>query len=200
MKLAIIGASGHGKVVADIAEKNGYDDIEFFDDNQSLTHCGKWPVVGSVSEVLNGRNESLFVAVGNSEIRKKIMDMYECEKIISLIHPKAVIAEDVTVGRGTVIMAGTVINAGTKIGKGCIINTCSSVDHDCILENYVHIAPGGHMCGSVVIGDGTWIGAGATIINNISICNNCMIGAGAVVTRDITASGTYVGVPMRMIK
>lgn len=200
MKLAIIGASGHGKVVADIAEKNGYDDIEFYDDNQSLTHCGKWPVVGLVNEVPNEKNDSLFVAIGNNKIRKKIMDVYECEKIITLIHPKAVIAEDVTIEKGTVIMAGAVINSGTRIGKGCIINTCSSVDHDCILGDYVHVAPGGHMCGSVLIGDETWIGAGAAIINNISICNNCMIGAGGVVTKDITLSGTYVGVPMRMIK
>ena len=97
-------------------------------------------------------------------------------------------------------MAGAVINPGTHIGKGCIINTCSSVDHDCIVGDYVHIAVGSHLCGTVIVGDGTWIGAGATVSNNVSICTNCIIGAGAVVVNDIKECGTYVGVPARRIK
>ena len=96
-------------------------------------------------------------------------------------------------------MAGAVINPGVGIGKGCIINTCSSVDHDCDVGDYVHIAVGSHLCGTVSVGDGTWIGAGATVINNVFICSDCMIGAGAVVVNDIQESGTYVGVPARRI-
>ena len=96
-------------------------------------------------------------------------------------------------------MAGAVINPGVRIGKGCIINTCSSMDHDCVVGDYVHIAVGSHLCGTVSVGDGTWIGAGATVSNNVSICSDCMIGAGAVVIKDIKESGTYVGVPAKRI-
>ena len=97
-------------------------------------------------------------------------------------------------------MAGAVINPGTRLGKGCIINTCSSVDHDCVVSDYAHIAVGAHLCGTVAIGEGTWIGAGATVVNNVSICSDCMIGAGTVVIKNIEISGTYIGVPAKRIK
>ena len=93
------------------------------------------------------------------------------------------------------IMAGAVINPYAKLGKGCIVNTCASVDHDCEVRDYVHVAVGAHLCGTVEVGAYTWIGAGATVSNNISICPECMIGAGAVVVKDIVEAGTYVGVP-----
>ena len=83
------------------------------------------------------------------------------------------------------------------IGEGCIINTACSIDHDCKLGNFVHVAVGAHLAGSVTVGERTWVGAGATISNNISICGECMIGAGAVVVKDIAENGTYVGVPAK---
>ena len=87
---------------------------------------------------------------------------------------------------------------GAKIGQGCIINTASSVDHDCVLGDFVHVAVGAHLCGTVTIGNATWIGAGATVSNNVNICGECTIGAGAVVVKDITEPGTYIGVPARI--
>ena len=200
MKLMIIGASGHGKVVADIAEKNGYDEIEFYDDNPILKCCGKWPIVGSLEKLDDDTKFPLFVAIGNSEIRKRIMEKYVDRNIVTLIHPNAVIAEDVTIGKGTVVIAGAVINASARIGDGCIINTCSSVGHDCTLKDYAHVAPGAHICGASEIGNESWIGAGSTVINNVNICDHCMLGAGTVVVTDITESGTYVGVPAKKIK
>lgn len=200
MKLAIIGASGHGKVVADIAERNGYDDIEFYDDNRSLTHCGKWPVVGRANEVPRENECSLFVAIGNSKIRRKFIEEYAHKNIVTLIHPNAIVADDVSIGKGTVIVAGSVINSGTQLGKGCIVNTSSSVDHDCKLGNYCHISPGTHICGTVEIGDETWLGAGSTVINNVSICDECMIGAGSVVVDEIIVPGTYVGLPAKLLR
>ena len=97
------------------------------------------------------------------------------------------------------VMAVAVINSGARIGSGCIINTCSSVDHDCILGDYVHIAVGSHLCGTVIVGSQTWIGAGAIVSNNMSVCSNCMIGAGAVIVKNIEESGIYIGVPARSI-
>ena len=198
-KLAIIGASGHGKVVADIARKNGYKEIVFLDDDESIHECGGYPVIGKSSEA-GTIDADIIVGIGNAGIRKRIQESVPEEKLVTLIHPDAVIAEDVAIGAGTVVMAGAVINSGARIGKGCIINTCSSVDHDCKVGDYVHISEGSHLCGTVSVGSGTWIGAGATVSNNISICPDCMIGAGAVIVKNIDSAGTYMGVPARRIR
>lgn len=199
-QLVIIGASGHGKVVADIARRNEYDDILFLDDDESLASCDSHPIVGKCRNFTN-YNCDFIVAIGNARTRQQIQGMLEADgkTIATLIHPNAVIGENVCIGMGTVVMAGAVINPDTEIGKGCIINTCSSVDHDCKLEDFVHVSVGTHIAGTCVIGERTCLGAGATIINNTCICGDCVIGAGAVVIRNIEKSGTYVGCPARMI-
>ncbi len=195
-QLVIIGASGHGKVVADIAKKNGYDEIIFLDDNESLTECGGYVVVGKSSRYVDFDCD-MFVAIGNPKIRQKIQTQLESvgKQIPLLVHPHASIAENVSIGHGTVVVAGAVINPGAVIGRGCIINTCASVDHDCKVADFVHVSVGAHVAGTVKIGRRTWIGAGATVSNNLSICADCMIGAGAVVVKNITEIGTYKGVP-----
>lgn len=194
MKLKIIGASGHGRVVADIALLLGYDEIEFYDDDPSLRSCGGWPVVGLSKDCDPARDE-LFIAIGNPAIRQRMMEQVPEARIPVLVHPRAVVARDVSLGRGSVVMAGSVINPGAKLGSGVIVNTCASVDHDCVLEDYVHVAVGAHLCGADRIGPRTWIGAGATVSNNVQICADCMIGAGSVVVRPITRPGVYYGVP-----
>ena len=197
-KLAIIGASGHGRVVADIARKNGYSEIVFLDDDENIHECGGYPVIGKSAEA-GMIYADVIVGIGNASVRRRIQESIPDEKLIILIHPDAVVAEDIVIGTGTVVMAGTVINPGARIGKGCIINTCSCVDHDCEVGDYVHIAVGSHLCGTVSVGNGTWIGAGATVSNNVSICSNCMIGAGSIVVKNIDLAGTYFGVPARSI-
>ncbi len=198
-QLVIIGASGHGKVIADIAKKLGYSEIVFFDDDESVHECGGYPVLGRSSEV--GTIEAdVIVGIGNAGVRERMQESIPNEKLTTLIHPDAVIAEDVVVGKGTVIMAGAVVNPGARIGKGCIINTCSSVDHDCNVGDYVHIAVGSHLCGTVTVGNSTWVGAGAIVSNNVGICSDCMIGAGAVIVKNIDLAGTYIGNPARKIK
>ena len=198
-KLSIIGASGHGRVVAEIAKLNGYDEIEFYDDNESLKTCGQYPVVGNCRIATKAKNDT-FVAIGNANYRKAIMTELAGRTFPCLIHPSAVISEDVIIGAGTVIMAGAIVNPGVRIGTGCILNTCSSVDHDCIVGDFVHVAVGAHLCGSDNIGPGTWVGAGVTIINNVNVCGNCLLGAGAVVVKDIKEVGTYIGVPARKME
>ena len=198
-RITIIGASGHGKVVADIAKLNGYEEIVFLDDNEQVKVCGKYPVVGDSKNAANVDND-IFVAIGNADIRKRIMEKFPNKSFPVLIHPNAVIADDVKMGKGTVIMAGAVVNSGSEIGEGCILNTSSSVDHDCLVGDYVHVAVGAHLCGTVSVGSETWIGAGAIVNNNISICAGCMVGAGCVVVKDVTKRGTYMGVPARVSK
>ena len=200
--LVIIGAGGHGKVAADIAFKTGYEEVLFLDDNGEVKECAGCPVVGKTAAFVNYIKNDFFVAVGNADIRQKITNTLKEKNcnIATLIHPNAVIGTGVKIGCGTVVMAGAVINPDALIGEGCIINTSCSVDHDCVAEDYSHISIGTHLAGSVHIGKKTWIGAGATVSNNIQICPDCMIGAGAVVIKNIEKKGTYVGVPARKIK
>ncbi len=198
-QLIIIGAGGHGKVVADIAKKNGYNNIAFLDDRESMTECNGYKVIGSTDQY-DKYDCDFFVAIGNATTREKIiLKLLNGNKSVStLIHPDAVIGENVKIGVGTVIMAGAVINPATIIGDGCIINTCASVDHDNNIGDYVHVSVGAHTAGTVTIDNYSWVGIGAVISNNISICSNCMIGAGAVVVNNLTESGTYIGVPAKM--
>jgi len=200
--LVIVGASGHGKVIADIAEKVGYTDIVFLDDNPTVESCGEYKVVGGCKLALSYKQADFIVAIGSTKIRRKIQaEFIEMGlHIASLIHPSAVIASNVKIGIGTVVMAGAVINPYSVIGQGCIINTCASVDHDCRIGDYVHVSVGTHVAGTVIVGDDTWIGAGATISNNIEVANECVIGAGAVVIADILERGTYVGIPAKKLK
>ena len=194
MKLTILGASGHGKVVADIAKLNGYDEIEILDDDESLSCCGQYSVIGKCEEAKEVPND-IFFAIGSVKYRKRFLELFSTKHIPILVHPDAVIAEGVEIGIGTVVTAGVVINPGTIIGKGCIVNTCASIDHDCEIGDYVHVAVGAHLCGTVLVGDDTWIGAGSTVSNNVNICGGCTVGAGAVVIKDIEEKDTYIGVP-----
>lgn len=195
-KIVIIGASGHGKVIADIALKNGYEKIVFLDDNDSITECAGFPVIGKSCDAKNLDGDKI-VAIGNAKIRERIKK--NLDNVVTLIHPKAVISRRVEIGKGSVVMAGAVINSDVIIGDGCIINTGGSVDHDCVIGDYAHVSIGSRVAGTVRIGERTWIGAGAIISNNINICEDCIIGAGAVVVKNIDESGTYVGVPAKGI-
>lgn len=189
-------------MIADIALRTGkYEAIAFLDDavpEKVLPH----PYMGKCEDAERFLAEYEFiVAIGNAAVRKciteKLMDMGA--SMATVIAPDAVIGSRVQIGEGTVIMSGTVINTDTSIGRGVILNTASSVDHDCILEDYCHVAVGAHLCGTVHIGQSTWIGAGATVINNLNVCQDCMIGAGAVVVTEIKEKGTYLGVPAKKV-
>lgn len=195
-KLVIIGAGGHGRVAADIARLNGYDDIIYLDDADVPLASGK------VSDYVRYIGIADFIiAIGNNRIRERIqtMLMNSGGHVVTLIHPNAVIGSDVEIGTGTVVMAGIVVNTGARIGEGVILNTCCSVDHDCRVEDYCHISVGAHLAGSVTVGRLCFVCAGATVINNIAICDECVISAGAVVVRNIERAGTYIGVPAKEI-
>lgn len=199
-KLIILGAGGHGKVAADIAMRNAYDEILFLDDNPEIQECLGFPVVGHISDA-NKYGGDFFVAIGNPVTRERLQNQLEMygKAVVTLLHPSAIVGSSVTIGRGSIVMAGAVINPCAEIGKGTVINTCASVDHDCRIGDYVHISVGAHISGTVTIGARTWIGIGAAVKNNVSIAPDCVFGAGAVVVKDIEESGTYVGVPARKI-
>lgn len=198
--VVIIGASGHGKVIADIVLKSGDRIIGFLDDNPLLegTFIG-FPLLGTVEKYTSYLKDAEFViAIGDASTRENIAKKLNGVKWYTAIHPTAVISKiDVTIDEGTVVMANAVINSGSKIGKHCIINSSAVVEHDNWIEDYVHISVGAKLAGTVHVGKSTWIGVGASVSNNVEICAECMIGAGAVVVKDIKEAGTYVGVPVR---
>ncbi|MBP3964824.1 acetyltransferase [Paenibacillus lignilyticus] len=202
-KLLIIGASGHGKVVADTALKmKTWKSIAFLDSDESIIPPFNLEIIGLSNDASRYLEQyDVFVGIGNNAIREKIQDQLELEgaSIPVLIHPSAVIGEQVKLASGTIVMAGVVINCYTTVGKGCIVNTSATIDHDNLIGDYVHISPGANLAGTVTIGKGSWLGIGSAVSNNVNITQDCKVGAGTVVIKDLTETGTYVGVPARRV-
>lgn len=203
MNLLILGAGGHGRVVADLAEESGlYQRIAFLDDAPEVSGSPlPWPILGPTSELSGFRPdfENAFVGVGNSKRRLQLLALAESVKyaIPTLVHPAAFVSRRALVGAGTVVCAGAVVQVGAQVGKGCIVNACASVDHDCVLGAGVHVCPGAHIAGSVVIGEHTWIGIGASVRQGLSIGKGVTVGAGAAVVDNVEDESTVVGVPAR---
>lgn len=204
MRLAILGASGHGKVVADAAELIGWNDISFFDDAwPNLQSNGPWPVEGDTSELLLRLEsyEGVVVAIGNNRIRAgKQRDLLAGgATIVSIIHPSAVVSKHASIGGGTVVFANAVINACTRIEEGCIVNTGAIVEHDCVLDGFSHVSPNAALAGGVRVGRGAWIGACASVRQLLEVGNYSVVGMGSVVTRNVLANTTVAGNPARIL-
>lgn len=199
-RLVMIGAGGHAKVCYDIAQKmNKWNEIIILDDNLDNNY---FEISGSISDIGNYiDNSDFFVAIGDNETREKITSklINKTATIVTLIHPQATIASNVEIEIGTVVMAGVVINSATKIGESCIINTSSSIDHDNTIGNFVHISPGVHLAGAVVIGNRVWIGIGSQTVQHISIGENTVVGAGTTVLNNISSNCIAVGSPAKVI-
>lgn len=201
-QVIVIGAGGHGKVIADIVRSCGDTVLGFLDDSPQPpeTVCDI-PVLGPTENYVNYPEARFVIAIGKGAVRRKVAERMEGVRWYTAIHPKAVISSlGTAIGEGTVVMAGAVVNPCANIGKHCIINTCASVDHDNQIGDYTHVSVGATLAGTVTVGETVWVGAGAVVSNNVTICDGCMIGAGAVVICDIEETGTYVGVPARKIK
>lgn len=200
--LAILGASGHGKVLADIAELTGWEKIDFFDDAwPERKNNGTWQVIGDTQKLLDSLKayDGVIVAIGNNKIRQQKLQQLDSAgaKIITLIHPSATVSRYTKIGPGSVVVAGAVINPDCIIGSGAIINTSSSVGHDCTLGNAVHICPGARLAGGSEVNDRAWIGVGSSVRQLTRIGSDAIVGAGAAVVQDILPNITVVGVPAR---
>lgn len=203
-KLAILGASGHGKVVADTAECCGWQIIEFFDDAwPQLQRNGAWAVIGDTAALLARvkQFDGVLVAIGNNRIRHaKLLELQAAgARLCNLVHPAATLSRYAVLGEGSVVFAGAVVNVDARIGLGAIVNTGCSIDHDCELGAAVHVSPGARLAGGVTVGNLSWIGIGASVRQLVRIGNDVMVGAGAAVTADVEDELTVVGVPARVL-
>ncbi|OJS99877.1 acetyltransferase [Marinobacter nauticus] len=205
MRLAILGASGHGKVVADAASLSGWTEIVFFDDAWPVVaNNGPWDVVGAGSHLLAQAAgfDGAVVAVGNNAIRmaKQQELVLAGLKLVSVFHPSAVVSPHATVGSGTVVFANAAINACATLGEGCIVNTGAIVEHDCVVGDFSHLSPNSVLAGGVTIGRKVWVGAGATVKQLVVLGDEVTVGMGSTVLRDESAGQTIVGVPARPLR
>ena len=197
-KVVIIGAGGHGKVIADIVRAAGDTVAGFLDDDGSKTVCYGCPVLGPVASAVALTDCRFVIAIGNNVVRRRIAEEYTLPWYTA-IHPRAVISPGAEIGEGTVVMANAVINAEARIGRHCIINTGAIAEHENVIGDFAHLSPAAALGGNVTVGAGTHIGIGACVRNQVTICGGCTVGAGAAVVKDIGEPGVYAGVPAREI-
>lgn len=203
--LIIIGNGGHASVLTEILLAQGEKIIGFTALSEEenvfqLRYLGKDDIVLQYS-----KNEIELVLgigmIGPNSLRAKMYQHFTQfgYHFKSIIHPTAIIAPSVTLGKGVQMMAGTIAQTNVKIADNTIINTGAQLDHDCSIGQHVHIAPGTVLSGAVTIGEGTHIGTNVTVIQNITIGQNCLIGAGAVVVKNITDNKVVFGVPAKEV-
>lgn len=200
-KLGIIGAGGHGKVVADTALRCGWDEVVFFDSRAQAGEKkhGGWALVDVPERAAFYHCDGFFVAIGNGKARQKWSEWLHGHNLplVSLVDPSAVVSDFVELGPGVLLVAGAIVNVDTRLGEGVIVNTGARVDHDCIIGAYSHICPAVALAGTVTVGDYSWIGIGSQVKQGISIGANVIVGAGATVVSDIDDGLTVVGTPAR---
>jgi sugar O-acyltransferase (sialic acid O-acetyltransferase NeuD family) len=199
-QLALLGASGHGKVVADAALASGWQSVFFFDDAwPGVSANGHWPVCGSSETLLERLQEfdGVLVTIGNCAVRWQKQRALQTAgaRMVTVVHPHASVSPFARLGLGTVVMAGAVVNVDAVVGEANIINTGATVDHDCILEHAVHISPGAHLSGNVSVGACSWVGVGVAVRQGARIGAGVVAGAGAVVVATVADGLTVVGNP-----
>ncbi len=204
-QLALLGAGGHGKVVADIALVSGWDGVSFFDDAwPERSKNGPWAVVGNGAMLIARLREfqGVIVSIGDCAIRwsKHLEIRATGGELVSVVHPSATISRYASLVVGSVVMAGVVVNVDCHIGQAAIINTGATIDHDCWLADGVHICPGAHLSGNIRVGHYSTVGVGVAVKQGITIGNQATIGAGAVVVNHVDDGVIVVGNPARKLR
>ncbi len=201
-RLLIIGAGGHGKVVAEAAERSGWHHIRFLDAAwPALTTVSGWPVVGKDADFSAFLDDidGVVVAIGSNPVRASLVNQLKeaGAALVNIIDPSALVSKRAVLGEGVMVLAGAVVNSDAKLGDGVIVNTASVVEHDCRVADGAHIAPGVVLGGAVDIGCLCLVGLGARVLPGVCVAESAVIAAGAVVHRHVAAGQVVKGVPAR---
>jgi sugar O-acyltransferase (sialic acid O-acetyltransferase NeuD family) len=208
MRVLVIGAGGHGQVVADVlmaAFRNGSADYPFGYADHDETLWGHMllnvPVMGSIDDCASFLHDAIIVGVGDNRTRRRLFEAFSRsqERFVTACHPSAVVSANAVIRHGTVVCAGAIVNAGTCVGSNVILNTACSVDHHNVIGDHAHIAPGVRLGGNVTIGQGALIGIGAIVLPGRRVGAWTTVGAGAVVTQDLPDGVMAVGSPARAV-
>ena len=203
--LRVIGAGGHGLVVAEAAALSGpWDRISLHDDQKpvGLQQAG-FAVEGTVEALRRllaaGERVDVVVAIGNNAVRLALTRELASlgANVATVVHPAATVSPSASLGAGTVMLAGSVVNALATLGEACIVNTRASVDHHGRIGHGCHICPAVSLAGNVHVDELAWVGIGATIIQGVTIGRAAVVGAGACVVRDVAAESTVIGCPAK---
>lgn len=198
--ISILGASGHGRVIRDIAERLGAGVRGFYDDDSGRSVLGP-EYLGSVCDYLGAIDRGgCILGLGDNRTRREVAERCGGLRYATLIHPAAVVAADAEIGEGTVVMAGAIINPGSRIGRHCVINTGAILEHDCVMGDFSSLGPRAVVGGGVRIGEESFIGIGATIMHGLAIGEQTLVGAGTVVVKSLPDRVVAVGVPARVIR
>jgi len=206
MRVLVVGAGGHGRVVADVVHEAGLaTELAFVDDRHpALSQSGPWPVVGTIAALpgLRDRYDAFALGIGSWQARSHVWQVLNGlgVRVLTAVHPRATVSRHARLGEGTVVCAGAVVVIGAELGRGCIVNSGATVDHDCRLADWVHVCPGAHLSGDVHVGQGSWIGAGSVVRQGIRIGEGVTLGVGAACVRDLPAGVVAVGVPARAMR
>lgn len=193
--LTILGAGGHGRIVAELAELNGYKSISFLDNKfGAIKTSGIWPVIGLLEDA--NKYGDIALGIGNNANRIAIAKSL-IHPAVTLIHPTAIISRYATIGAGSIVCAGAIIGPFVQIGAACIVNSGASIDHDCHLSCGCHISPGARIAGGVTVGVRSWVGIGSCVREGIQVGSDVIIGAGAAVIRDVDDGMRVGGIPAK---
>ena len=199
-RIAVIGAGGHAKVVASTLMDAGHQVVGFYDDDLQKrgTHIFGIPVVGPLGELKYNDFSHAIIGIGENEVRKRLVEELNLNWI-NVIHPLAYVHPEVYLGVGTVVCAGAIVQPYSRIGSHVIINTKSSVDHDCCVGDYVHLALS-HLAGGATANEGAFIALGSIVFPKVTIGAWATVSAGSVAMKDVMPNSIVAGVPARLIK
>lgn len=204
MRVAIVGAGGHGLVVADAlmrtsSANRGVEVVGFYDDAAKLGRILGFHIHGRISDLSPEAADAIVVAVGDNRSRRDVFNelIGRGLRAYSVHHPDTTIAESASIGEGTMILAGAVVNPLARVGKNVILNTACILEHHAAIGDHAHVAPGVRMGGNVTVEEGALVGVGAVLLPGVSVGAWAVVGAGAVVVNDVPAGVTVVGNPAR---
>jgi len=202
--IALIGYSGHAYVAFEIFFSQGQIVAAYTEAQEKKENpfALKWLGAESDAAVVEKlKAYAYFVSIGDNTLRKAVS-----LKLIpqlgnpeNALHKTAIISRSMNAGTGNMFAPRTVINPLVSIGNGVICNTGSIIEHECVIADYVHIAPGAILCGNVTVGEESFIGAGAVVKQGVKIGKNVIIGAGAVIIKDVADNQKVIGNPQRIL-